>query len=177
MRQFLIGFCILMINVSIAQAMIPSLTLSTTSFLDQGALPVLYTCDGKNVPPQLSWSDVPPKTQSFVLTLLNPDEPNGSFYHWILYDIKASVREFPEAMKNPPAGVKVGKNSWGKTEYSGPCPPLGTAHHYIFTLYAIDKRIELPDHADAKTILSALKNHTLAKGELTVVYSRWLMKH
>src|SRR5579863_8325862 len=80
--------------ISIATVMVPAyaddqaatqFTLNTTAFLDQGVLPVLYTCDGKDLSPELDWTNVPAKTQSFALLVTDPTAPNGTFYHWVLY--------------------------------------------------------------------------------------------
>ncbi len=52
--------------------------LTTNAFLDAGMLPVLYTCDGKEISPQISWSNPPEKTQSFALVMSDPDVPAGN---------------------------------------------------------------------------------------------------
>lgn len=148
--------------------------MTSTAFLDGSAMPVLYTCDGKDISPPLAWSNPPPKTQSYALIVSDPDASTGTFYHWVLYNIPASTRELPENVKNLPAGTLVGKNDFGKTRYNGPCPPKGSMHHYHFTLYALDSKMPLAAGADAKTVLDAIKSYTLKDIKLTGVYNRWL---
>lgn len=148
---------------------------TTNAFLDTGALPVLYTCDGKNISPELSWSGVPAKTQSFVLIFSDPDAPGGTFYHWLLYNIPENVKELTEGMQSLPAGTLIGVNSFGKMQYNGPCPPKGSAHTYIYTLYALDTKLKLPPGVDGKTLLENIQDHVLQKVTLTTVYSRWLV--
>jgi Raf kinase inhibitor-like YbhB/YbcL family protein len=149
-------------------------SLATNAFLDTGALPVLYTCDGKDVSPQLSWSNPPDKTQSFVLIAEDRDAPNGTFYHWVVYNLPASAKELAEGTVKFPGNTLLGVNSWDKNQYNGPCPPKGSAHTYYFTLYALDATVKLPAGADGKTVLASIKDHIIKKAELSTVYSRWL---
>src|SRR5665213_688236 len=61
------------------------MAITTNAFLDQGTLPVLYTCDGKDVSPQLGWTSIPKNTQSLALVMVDPDAPGGDFYHWVVF--------------------------------------------------------------------------------------------
>lgn len=149
-------------------------TLATTAVLDGGALPVLYTCDGKDIQPEFSWINLPAKTQTLAILISDPDAPSGTFYHWILFNIPKSTKDLPEGMAKPPAGAELGKNSFDKTQYSGPCPPKGTAHTYHITLYALDTKLNLPANSDGKTVLDAMKDHIVDQAKFTTVYSRWI---
>lgn len=149
-------------------------TLSTTAVLDQGPLAVLYTCDGKDLQPQFSWTNLPPTTQTLAIIFSDPDAPGGTFYHWVLFNIPKTTKELPEGMQKIPAGATLGKNSFDKTQYNGPCPPKGTAHTYVFTLYALDTKLNLPVNTDATTLLDAMQGHIVGRAKLTTVYSRWL---
>jgi Raf kinase inhibitor-like YbhB/YbcL family protein len=149
-------------------------TLTTNAFLDTGPIPVMYTCDGKDVSPQLEWSNVPAKTQSFAILITDADTPNGNFYHWVVYNIPSSVATIAETSDKLPAGALAGKNSFGKLSYNGPCPPKGSVHTYTITLYALDAKLSLPAGADGKSLTSAMQKHTLGKASLTMVYSRWI---
>ena len=150
-----------------------SFTINTNAFLDQGALPVLYTCDGKDISPQLEWTGLPEKTQSAALIMSDAETPSGVFYHWVLYNIPISTSNLPQAADKP-TGITVGKNSFGKQQYNGPCPPKGSAHAYVFALYALDTKLTVPAGADAKTVLDAMQKHVLGKTQITAVYSRWI---
>ena len=74
-----------------------------------------------------------------------------------------------------PSGFEVGKNSWGKTNYNGPCPPKDTVHTYYFTLYALDTKLTLPPNADGNEVSKAIEKHIIAKTQLSLVYPRWLV--
>ena len=146
-------------------------TLKTNAFQDKGSLPILYTCDGNDISPALSWINPPAKTASFALILSDPDAPGGTFYHWILYNIPVTITTLPEGLTQLPTGVAAGKNNWEKAKYNGPCPPKGTTHHYIFTLYALDKELSLPSGISAPSLLKAIHKHILGKAELNVRFS------
>jgi Raf kinase inhibitor-like YbhB/YbcL family protein len=149
-------------------------SLTTDAFLDTGALPVLYTCDGKNISPKLMWANPPPKTKSYAILLSDPDAPGGTFYHWVVYNIPAATKELAEGIKDFPSGTLIGNNSWNKNQYNGPCPPKGTAHTYFITLYALNAPISIPAGADGNTVLKNIQGHIIKKVQLSTVYSRWL---
>jgi phosphatidylethanolamine-binding protein (PEBP) family uncharacterized protein len=57
----------------------------------------------------------------------------GGFLHWRIARLPASARSLP-------AGSRLGGlNSAGTPGWTGPCPPPGPAHHYRFTLRALDR--------------------------------------
>lgn len=148
--------------------------LNSISFPDQGTFPTLYTCDGKDISPELNWINVPLKTKSFVLILSDPNAPNGTFYHWVVYNLPKNIDTLSEDIKSLPKGAKLGKNDWGKQQYNGPCPPKGDAHNYKFTIYALDTLLNLPANTDAKTVLSAIQGHIMGEDDITAVYARWM---
>lgn len=149
-----------------------AITSSATS--NQGILPVLYTCDGTDISPSLTWSHAPDKTQTYALIFSDLDAPGGTFYHWILYNIPKDITTLREAINPLPKEVIAGKNSWGKSQYSGPCPPKGASHHYVFTLYALDNKLTLEPNIEGEGLLAGMKDHVIQKTEFSVVYSRWI---
>jgi len=151
----------------------PAFTATSTAFLDKGVLPQLYTCDGKNISPEVAWTNPPGKTQTFAIVLSDPDAPKGTFYHWILYNIPAKTAEIPEDLTQPPTGVSIGINDFHKTGYNGPCPPKDTTHSYLITLYALDNQITPANDMNGKKILAAIKGHVIQSTVLTAVFSRW----
>jgi Raf kinase inhibitor-like YbhB/YbcL family protein len=101
-----------------------------------------FGCSGNNVSPTLRWAGAPPGTQSFILTMFDPDAPTGSgFWHWLVFDIPAAATSIAKGAGTAaatPAGGIQGYNDTGANAYAGPCPPAGDPpHHYIFTLYAL----------------------------------------
>ena len=107
--------------------------LTAPAFHQGGQIPKRYTCDGADISPALRWTAPPAGTASFSLTVFDPDAPGGGFLHWHIAHLPASVRSLP-------VGSQLGgPNGAGGKGWTGPCPPAGPAHHYRFTLRALDR--------------------------------------
>ena len=126
-----------------------SLVLTSSAFVAGGEIPSLYTCEGRDVSPPLSWSGVPDGAKSLALIVDDPDAPDPkapkmTYVHWVLYNIPPGASGLPEAVSAArlPPGTREGKNDWDRLGYGGPCPPIGR-HRYFHKLYALD--VELPD--------------------------------
>lgn len=141
--------------------------LSSSSFVHEGKIPALYTCDGDDVSPELNIGGIPPATTSLVLIMDDPDAPNGTWDHWVAYDIEP-VDMIPEDVGS--LGTE-GLNSWRQTGYGGPCPPSGT-HRYFFQVLALDTSLGLAGGADKATVLAAAGGHVLAEATLMGTYAR-----
>jgi Raf kinase inhibitor-like YbhB/YbcL family protein len=155
-----------------------ALTLTSPAFPPGGEIPKEYTCDGGERSPPLEWAGAPPGTQSYALIVDDPDAPDPkapkmTWVHWVLYNIPASVSSLPAGAdpKKLPPGTREGLNSWKRTTYGGPCPPIGR-HRYFHKLFALDT--ELPDlgRPTAEQLEAAMKGHVLAKAELIGTYQR-----
>ncbi len=136
--------------------------------LSAGTVPREFTCDGSNRVPRLEWSAPPPGTQELVIEMLDPDAPGGTFTHWLVYGLPASIT----SLAGPPAGAAEGVNDFGRRGYSGPCPPRGAPHHYHFTVLALDTRLGLAAGANRSELESRVRGHVAGKGELVAMYQR-----
>jgi len=146
------------------------LSLKSQAFAPNSQIPSQYTCQGDDVSPALVWQNSPTNTRSFVLIVDDPDATNGTWTHWILFNIPAVVQSLPESSKSP-VGAISGRNSWGKTGYGGPCPPSGT-HRYFFRLYALDTLLSLNASATVQDVTKAMQKHILANTELMGLYKK-----
>ena len=142
--------------------------LTSTAFAQGEPIPVKYSCDGDDISPPLTWGNPPEGTQSLAIIMDDPDAPGGTWDHWVVFNLPADSRELPEAAS---VVATIGKNSWGRSNYGGPCPPGGT-HRYFFKLYALDTDLSLDENANKSQVLAAIEGHTLAKAELMGTYSR-----
>jgi hypothetical protein len=148
--------------------------VTSTAFKEGGMIPKIYTCDGPNVSPPISWDSVPEGAKSLALICDDPDAPMGIWVHWVIFNIPPGGGELPENVPHErvlPNGAKQGINDFHTIGYGGPCPPGGT-HRYYFRLYALDKEIELEAGATKADLLKAMEGHILAKGELMGRYRR-----
>lgn len=151
---------------------INKMTFSTNAFSNNMAIPVLYTCDGKDISPQISWAKSPENTSAFAIIMKDIDAPGGTFYHWGIYNIPAAVTTLTAGAATP-TGANVAQNNFEKSAYNGPCPPKGSAHTYVFTVYALDSQIKLANNASGQDLEKALQGHILDQAEFRGVYSRW----
>ena len=97
-------------------------------------------CVGENVSPQLSWKNAPDGTKSFAILMEDPEGRGGTgVHHWVAYGIPANVTSFAEGEVSKASDKYVGgKSTQGVGNYSGPCTPPGTPHHYTFVVVATD---------------------------------------
>lgn len=148
--------------------------LSSPAFVNGQAVPVNYTCDGRNDSPPLQWSGAPSGTKSFALICDDPDAPGG-WVHWVLYNLPATTHELPErfpATETLPDGAKQGLSDFKRIGYGGPCPPPGKLHRYFFKLHALDTELKLRPPATKAELLQAMKGHVLADASVMGVYER-----
>ncbi len=157
-------------------------TLSSTSFRDGALLPKSAgdiaargpNCKGENVSPQLSWSNAPEGTRSFVLVVSDPDAGLGAgITHWVAYGIPPDVISFAEGEASQPTGAYVaGKSAKNIPGFGGPCPPPGTPHHYFFQVVATDlDPKELPAGLTFAELQEKLKGHRKAESSLVGTYA------
>lgn len=154
------------------------LTLKSSAFSQKGSIPSRYTCEGEDISPPLSWSDVPEGTKSFTLIVDDPDAPDPkaprtTWVHWLVYNIPATSRALPEGMKREalPAGTKEGQNDWKRTGYGGPCPPIGR-HRYFHKLYALNTVLPDLQKPTKSQLEKAMAGHVLAQAELMGTYKK-----
>jgi Raf kinase inhibitor-like YbhB/YbcL family protein len=160
----------------------PPLKITIPAFPDGGTIPLKYTCAGTTPPPGgplhislgvtplIQWSNVPKGTASFVLILHDGDAHIGKALvdipHWVVFNIPGDATELPEGI--PPDaplanGTMQGDNMMRRAAFQGPCaPPGGTPHHYIFQLYALDTKLDLPQGAPRADIEKAMDGHVLS---------------
>ncbi len=143
--------------------------LISPAFVDSGAIPARYTCDGQDANPPLRIENVPGAARSLALIVDDPDAPVGMWVHWLVWNIDPKSREIGE--NSVPDGAVQGKNDWRRNSYGGPCPPSG-AHRYFFKLYALDTTLNLGAGTTKIDLEKAMSGHVLAQAQLIGVYKR-----
>ena len=146
----------------------PTMTLSSPAFVADGPIPVRFTCDGVDVSPALAWSGAPSGTFAYALLVDDPDA--GGFVHWMALDLPGDRTALDEGASEA-GGLAEGTNDFGRTGWSGPCPPSGT-HRYVFELFALDRTLGLAGHPRSAEVRRALDGHVLATGRLVGTYHR-----
>ena len=109
--------------------------ISSAAFTNGGKIPDKYTKYGENRIPPLHLEQIPDKARSLALIVDDPDAPNGTFNHWLLFNVDPRVHDIKE--DSVPVMATQGRNDFGEIEYDGPKPPLGE-HRYFFKAFALD---------------------------------------
>lgn len=128
---------------------------------------------GGNISPELVWGNAPADTKSFVLTMYDPDAPTGSgFWHWNAFNIPADWNKLPKGKSNDFGnGVVELQNDAGLNGFIGAFPPKGDKpHRYIFTLYALNEVLDLPNTISPAVLGFNLNGKVLATASLTAYY-------
>jgi Raf kinase inhibitor-like YbhB/YbcL family protein len=160
-------------------------TIASTAFAPGGTLKEAqvfhgFGCSGQNISPALTWKGEPQGTQSFAVTVYDPDAPTGSgWWHWVVIDLPANVHSLAEGAGNAetkalPAEAKQGRTDFGTHAYGGACPPVGDkAHRYIFTVYALKvAHLDVPADASPAMIGFMIHGNTLGSTSVQATYAR-----
>jgi len=150
-------------------------SITSPAFIDGTNIPVKYTCNGQNMSPALTWGQGPAGTASFALILEDPDAPLKNFTHWVIFNLPPDIQGLSEAITREgtlTSGALQGKNGGGSIGYFGPCPPKATPHHYRFTLYALDRSLDLNAGATKDQVRQAMEGHILGEAQLIGIYQR-----
>lgn len=131
----------------------------------KGALPALYTCDGKDISPPLEWGAVPSATKelAFFILGLKPNPTTGKnarpgyaiSVEWALAGINPALHKL--AAGEIPPGSHLGRTSTGKKRYSI-CPTRGKSKKYQFAVYAVPAGVAIAPRFTGLTILSLIAN-------------------
>lgn len=133
-------------------------------------------CQGMNESPALLWSDPPAGTQSFAVTMYDPDAPTGSgWWHWVVFDIPAETDHLTANSSGTlPEPIVESLTDFGRPGYGGPCPPEGAeAHHYEIRVHALDVP-SLGLDASAMPALAGymIHAHSLGSASIMALYGR-----
>ena len=152
-------------------------TLTSPAFQHGAAIPERHRgrLFGANVSPALSWTTPPAETAELVLIVQDPDAPRKTpAIHALTIGIDPSLSGIPEnglTNPSPVGGVRHGKGPLGRLGWAGPLPPRSHgAHSYVFQLFALDCRPELPDRFSLTDALQAMTGHILGRARLDGTY-------
>lgn len=147
-----------------------SLTIASTAFQDQGAIPLQYSARGKNISPSLSIDNISPCAKSIAVTMDDISHPLfGVYNHWLIWNIpilNIIPAGIPHGAILPELNGAVQGIGYGKHGYKGPKPPLRSNHSYQFTVYTLDCLLELPSNARKKDLCKCMEGHILQSADL-----------
>jgi Raf kinase inhibitor-like YbhB/YbcL family protein len=161
----------------------PPLEIVSSNVMADKPMLQVFSAYGKNVSPPIAWSVGPDKTKAYVLIVQDIDaqDPDSRkpepLLHWLAYNIPPQVHALNRGIKNiklttSPLGMMQGWNSHESFGYTGPHPPVGApAHRYVFQIYAVDRKLSAGPGAHLDRVLSAMRGHVIARGEVTALYA------
>ena len=148
-----------------------AIELRSPDFEHNGVMPNRHGRDDDNISPSLEWVGVPAGAVELLLMCEDPDAPGGSFLHWLVTGIDPHAGGVAEHAT--PAGGREWPNGFGENGWSGPAPPPGDGpHRYVFTVYALSARGDLPDAPTVEDIYRAADAAMLERGTLVGLYER-----
>jgi Raf kinase inhibitor-like YbhB/YbcL family protein len=154
---------------------IATINMSSSAFEDGDSIPTEYTCDGNNTSIPLRWSDVPDGTRSIAILVDDSDASAGIFRHWYVYNIPSGTRSIPAEQANTIKlndSIRQASNDFDNIGYSGPCPPVGQEHEYVFFIYALSESLNFNDDATALDVSAALRGKVVGTGSFSGIYAR-----
>lgn len=145
--------------------------IRSAAFVNDEQLDPCFTADEEDsVAPPLEWSAPPPGAIELALVVEDPDAPTPApFCHWLAWGLAPQRGQLLEGELPP----RVGKNSFGNSEWLPPDPPTGHGpHDYVFQLFALDISLDLMPGAGRGDLIEAMEGHVLAAAVLTGTYAR-----
>jgi Raf kinase inhibitor-like YbhB/YbcL family protein len=145
--------------------------LMSSSYSEGSMIPTQFSCADPNAgSPALQWMNPPAATGSFAVILHDTDaapmKGTMDVTHWIFWNIPATSTSVAAGVKPDasPDGIVQGKNIRNMPGFLPPCPPPGaTPHHYIFEIYALDGKLDLPAGSTRADLLKAMDGHVVGK--------------
>lgn len=146
-----------------------TMQIKSPAFVNNGKIPSIYTCDGEDVNPPLEFENVPEEATSLSLIVTDPDAPGKTWVHWMVFNISPHVTKIYE--DSVPSGSFIGMSDFGNANYGGPCPPKGV-HRYVFSLYALDKVLDMSEDTTRVEAENAMEGHIIEQAQLIGLYTR-----
>lgn len=145
--------------------------LESSAFSNGGEIPRKYGYKNGNVSPPFTITGIPSDTQSLVLIMDDPDAKAAVgkvWVHWVIWNIDPSTTKIAE--NSLPSECVEGKTDFNEIGYGGPAPP-DKKHTYIFKLYALNKKLDLPNGSIKNQVETALKESIIDQTILEGTYA------
>jgi Raf kinase inhibitor-like YbhB/YbcL family protein len=144
----------------------PAVMTVSSAAVARGELLSRFTCAGSRVlSPPINWSGEPKGTQSVAIVVDDADAPISPYVYWVVFDIQPGTSGI-QAGQLPP-GARQSRGTAGYDRYAPPCPgPSG--HDYRFTVYALNRMLNLPNGTSLLSAWRAIAAATIGRGRLPV---------
>ncbi|MEH0109662.1 YbhB/YbcL family Raf kinase inhibitor-like protein [Tersicoccus sp. MR15.9] len=160
---------------------VPAFTVTSESVTDGAPLDApqlsgaMGIAGGQDVSPQLTWSDFPSETESFAVTVYDPDAPTASgFWHLAVFNLPVSTTSLPAGpgegkLPELPEGAVALRNDAGYPGFVGAAPPAGHGpHRYMIVVHALDTdHLDIPADASPAYLGFNLFSHSIGRARIT----------
>ena len=147
------------------------LKLTSSAFSHGGEIPRECGYKNGNQKPPLTISGTLQFAESLALIMDDPDAIGAVgkvWVHWVMWNIwPSNMTLIPD---DPFNGATVGMTDFGKAGYGGPAPP-DKRHTYVFKLYALDTKLDLPDKSTKADVEKAMEGHIIEQATFTGTYA------
>lgn len=154
-----------------------SFTLTSPAFEHGTPIPAKHRgrVFAPNISPELAWTTPPGSCAELVLIIEDPDAPRATpAVHGVTIGIDPSLTGLPEnalADPSPIPGVRHGSGAMGRRGWVGPMPPGSHGPHaYVFQLFAVDRKLGLPEKFRLDDVLEAIDGHVVGRARLDGTY-------
>ena len=140
--------------------------MESSAFTSGSEIPKKYGYKFDNVSPPLKIGSVPSDSKSLALIMDDPDAMGAVgkvWVHWVMWNIEPAITEISEG--SSPSGSIEGKTDFGEIGYGGPAPP-DKRHTYVFKLYALKTKIDLPKGSTKSELEQAMSSQIISQTSL-----------
>lgn len=144
--------------------------VSSPAFEAGALMPKTFAADGRNFSPPLEWTDIPEGAKGYALICEDPDAPRGTFTHWLLYNLPPDMTAVPQAFSRSERisdSIKEGRNDSGTVGWFGPKPPSGSQHNYVFRVFALNEKTNLPEGLKREELLREIGPRVIAERQFS----------
>ena len=142
------------------------LQLTSNAFSHGGEIPRKCGYKNGNEKPPLTINGVPEGTKYLALIMDDPDamEAVGKVWvHWVVWNIDPINTKLENL-------TTEGMTDFGEPGYGGPAPP-DKRHTYVFKLYALDYKLDLPNDSTKADVETAMEGHIIEQTILEGTYA------
>ena len=143
--------------------------LTSSFFSGGGKIPRVCGYKNGNKEPTLAVSGLPNEAESLALIMDDPDAMGAVgkvWVHWVVWNFTW----FADGKPHWDRPTKQGMTDFGEVGYGGPAPP-DKRHTYVFKLYALDCKLDLPDKSTKADVEKAMEGHIVDLATLTGTYA------
>jgi len=155
--------------------------VTTNAFPDGGEVPQTVAGRGGNKSPafEFKWitggnnalpEAMPPANLASYAIIFHDIEnaPRGGepdTLHWMIWNIPGTTKTLAEGlpMGDLPDGSRQTTTNVGRGGFFGPGAGPGPFHHYVFEIYALDTKLDLPATATRAQVIAAMEGHYVGK--------------